>query len=222
MNGACQNIFGLAPSRARAFATCQGANCDSAGAKLDRQQNGQHVPANAKSRYLGCETLAYVTLTLLILFGLGWLGVYAQLTSLLANFFSESVVKLLVTVLAASIAYWVAYRLFDRSDRIPPPSPTHILAERKRISCPCRKSDSTVMVVESTQNGACGDRAELLNRPPEGRILAQREMCPEFIVVACVRFEDSAQVALAEDDHMVQASPPNRPDQPLRVSVLPG
>jgi hypothetical protein len=80
------------------------------------------------------KVLAYVTLTLLILFGISWLGIYDQLTSLLANFFSESVVKLLVTVLAASVAYWVASRVFDRSVRIPLPSPTRILAERKRVS----------------------------------------------------------------------------------------
>ena len=46
-------------------------------------------------------------------------------------------------------------------------------------------------------------------------------MRPDFIVIAGLGSKDPAQMALAEDDDVIEAFPPDRSDQPLRVPVLP-
>ena len=46
-------------------------------------------------------------------------------------------------------------------------------------------------------------------------------MRPDFIVIAGVGRKDPAQTGLAEDDDVIEAFPPDRSDQPLRVPVLP-
>jgi hypothetical protein len=53
------------------------------------------------------------------------------------------------------------------------------------------------------------------------RILVQRQMRPEFVVIARVGRKDPAQMDFAEDDDIVEAFLADRADQPLRVPVLP-
>jgi hypothetical protein len=47
-------------------------------------------------------------------------------------------------------------------------------------------------------------------------------MRSEFVVVAGVARKDPAQMALAEDDDVIEAFPADRADQSLRMPVLPG
>ena len=42
-----------------------------------------------------------------------------------------------------------------------------------------------------------------------------------LIVVIQIRPQQMTEMALAKDNHGVDAFPPDRPDQPLRISVLP-
>ena len=61
-----------------------------------------------------------------------------------------------------------------------------------------------------------------LDGPPVRRILVQRQMRSEFIVISCVSRKYPAQMALAEDDDVIEAFAADRADQSLRMPVLPG
>src|SRR5450759_5947145 len=56
----------------------------------------------------------------------------------------------------------------------------------------------------------------------ERRVLVQGTMSPRLIIVGSIRTYDSAQMRFTEYDHMVQALPADRANEPLNVSVLPG
>ena len=56
----------------------------------------------------------------------------------------------------------------------------------------------------------------------ERRVLVQGTMCPRLIIVGSIRAYDSAQMRFTEYNHVVQALPADRADEPLNVSVLPG
>src|ERR1700675_3556118 len=47
-------------------------------------------------------------------------------------------------------------------------------------------------------------------------------MRSDFVVVACVRLQNLAQMGLAQDNDVVQALTPNRSDQPFGKAILPG
>src|SRR5262245_65894589 len=53
------------------------------------------------------------------------------------------------------------------------------------------------------------------------RVFVQRQVDTNLVVVALIRVEQMTQVPLAEDDNMVKTIPPDRPDGPLRIPVLP-
>jgi hypothetical protein len=61
-----------------------------------------------------------------------------------------------------------------------------------------------------------------LYRARGGRILVQRPMCSDSIVVTGVRFQEATQMRLAQDDHMIDALSPDRADQPFDNAILPG
>jgi hypothetical protein len=52
-------------------------------------------------------------------------------------------------------------------------------------------------------------------------ILAQAKMSSRPVVVGQVLLQHPPQVLLAEHDHVIEALPPDRPDDPFAVSVLP-
>jgi hypothetical protein len=56
----------------------------------------------------------------------------------------------------------------------------------------------------------------------ERRVLVQRSMSPRLIIVGSIRAYDSAQVRFTEYDHVVQALPADRADEPLDICILPG
>jgi hypothetical protein len=62
----------------------------------------------------------------------------------------------------------------------------------------------------------------MLNRAMERRVFVQRSMGPRRIIIGSIRAYDSAQMRFTEYDHVVQALPAGRADEPLNVSVLPG
>ena len=53
-------------------------------------------------------------------------------------------------------------------------------------------------------------------------VLAQRQMSAGLIVVGHIRLQDLPHVGFPEDDHMVEAFPSDRPDQPLNVLFYQG
>ena len=66
------------------------------------------------------------------------------------------------------------------------------------------------------------DLAQPLNGPMERRIFGERKVGSNVIVIGRIRRKDSAQMAFAKDDNVIEAFPSNRADQPLRMSILPG
>jgi hypothetical protein len=74
----------------------------------------------------------------------------------------------------------------------------------------------------SAEDGARDDVADLSDWPMARRILVQRQMRSEVVVINDVGGEDPAQVRLAEDDDMIEAFAADRADETFGVSVLLG
>src|SRR4029453_17784377 len=78
------------------------------------------------------------------------------------------------------------------------------------------------MVMKSAQDGARTDHTGSLNRARNRRILVQRSMRSDEIVIVGIGSLDSAQMRLAQDNDVVHALTPDRSDQPFGKAVLPG
>ncbi len=78
--------------------------------------------------------------------------------------------------------------------------------------------------MQSTWNwlGVDWPQAGRLNRPRLRAVFFQSQMSPTPMVVAKVFLEHPLEVPLIEDDHVVQALTPYRPDLTLDVWVLAG
>jgi hypothetical protein len=89
-------------------------------------------------------------------------------------------------------------------------------------ACPYHLRHSGVAVVKPTEDWDGHDRTGRLDRTAERGIFRESEMGASAIVGIGVAHEDPAKVRLAQDHDMVQAFSPDRADEPLDVSVLPG
>ncbi len=67
-----------------------------------------------------------------------------------------------------------------------------------------------------------GTERRQLNAPRDRCIPLQGEMWTRDVVVVDVITQDAPQVPFAEDDQVVEAFSPDRPDDPLGVGILPG
>src|SRR5258707_12299352 len=61
-----------------------------------------------------------------------------------------------------------------------------------------------------------------MSRTGNRRILVQRPMCSDGVVVMGVRFQNATQMRLAQDNDVVYTLTPDRSDQPFGKAVLPG
>ena len=77
-------------------------------------------------------------------------------------------------------------------------------------------------MMKSAENGRAASWPEVLYRPMARRILGQRQMRSQFVAIAGVGCKDETQVGHAEDHDVIDAFSPDRADQPLHMSVLPG
>jgi hypothetical protein len=82
---------------------------------------------------------------------------------------------------------------------------------------------SDIAVMQATNFGNLNDGAEFrrLDRPSVGGILVEREVSASPVIVREIRREQTSQVPLAEDEHVIQTLAPDRTDQALRKRVLP-
>jgi hypothetical protein len=81
-----------------------------------------------------------------------------------------------------------------------------------------------VAMVKAGNPRECDDGTSVrqFDSPRDRRVSVERHVRAVLVVVSSVRSNQSQQVALAEDDDMVEYLTPERTDEPLRVSVLPG
>jgi hypothetical protein len=94
--------------------------------------------------------------------------------------------------------------------------------EAHDVGCAYRKLDPAIAMMKATENRLSSEPAETLDRPMAWRIFAQGQMRSQFVVIGGVGRQDPAQIALAEDDDVIEALPADRANQPLHMSVLPG
>ena len=76
-------------------------------------------------------------------------------------------------------------------------------------------------MVKAAEDRPSSDLAEPPNGTMARRILVKRQMRSDFVVIPGVGRKNPAQMGLAEDDDVIEASPADRADQPLRMPVLP-
>ena len=76
-------------------------------------------------------------------------------------------------------------------------------------------------MMKSAENWPRAEVTAPLDGPPVRRILVQRQMRSEFVVISCVGRKYPTQMGVAEDEDVIEAFPADRADQPLRLPVLP-
>jgi hypothetical protein len=78
-----------------------------------------------------------------------------------------------------------------------------------------------VMVVEPGQNRNGDNDTGPLHRLTQGRVLAQRQVRANLIVIAKIQCQNTPQMPFAEDQDMIQALAQKRSDQAFSVWILP-
>ena len=78
-------------------------------------------------------------------------------------------------------------------------------------------------MVQTTDLGERNDLAasRWFNGPGIRRVLAESKVRPGNVIVAEIAFQDSSQMVLVEDQHMIQAFTPNRPDDAFDIRIVP-
>src|SRR4029077_14523079 len=89
------------------------------------------------------------------------------------------------------------------------------------FGCVYRKLNPNVLMMKSAQDGVRNYGAGSLNRTRDGRILLQRPMRSNAVVIGRIVFQNSAQMCLAQDDDVIQTLAPDRSDQPFGKAILP-
>ena len=78
-----------------------------------------------------------------------------------------------------------------------------------------RKLNPNVLSMKPAQDGVRNDGAGSLNRTRDRRILLQRPMRSNAVIIGRIVFQDSAQMCLAQNDDVIQTFAPDRSDQPF-------
>ena len=89
-------------------------------------------------------------------------------------------------------------------------------------TCPCRKLHPAILMMKSAEDRPRVDVTDPSNWTNKRRVLGQRQMCPDTVVVGGIGVEDLTQVGLAKDHDVIQAFSTDRANQPLRMPILPG
>ena len=73
------------------------------------------------------------------------------------------------------------------------------------MGCVYRILDSTILMVKTAEDRARYNSAESLDDAMERRVLDQRSVSSEIVVVVGIRGEDPTHVRFAQDHDMIQA-----------------
>jgi len=76
-------------------------------------------------------------------------------------------------------------------------------------------------MMKSAQDGVRNYGAGSLNRTRDRRILLQRPMRSNAVVIGRIVFQNSAQMRLAQDNDVVHTLTPDQSDQPFGKAILP-
>ena len=71
-------------------------------------------------------------------------------------------------------------------------------------SCPYRKSDADVLVMQSAEMGRCEDPTDALNFARDRCVLIQRQTCTGLVVKCHIRGQQVPKVTLAKYHDMVR------------------
>ena len=105
---------------------------------------------------------------------------------------------------------------------LPRAHPISAVGPRVDVAVCAENLSSDVVVVKSAKDGVRFDASDSLNLPSDRRILIQGSMRSDVVVIASVRFQNPAQMCLAQDNDMVHTFAPDRSDQPFDKAILPG
>ena len=78
-----------------------------------------------------------------------------------------------------------------------------------------------VVVMKSAKDVERFDASSPLKRAEGRRILVKGSMSPDAVVVMSVRFQNPAEMRLAQNDDVIQTLTPDRSDQPFGKAILP-
>ena len=85
---------------------------------------------------------------------------------------------------------------------------------------PVGNSRSDILMVQPAQYWHGQRLTEGLDDTGDRRVLLQEQVRAR-VVVFLIRFQKGTKMPLAKHNHVVKTLPPDRPDQPLRTSILP-
>ena len=88
-------------------------------------------------------------------------------------------------------------------------------------ACVYRKLNPNVLMMKPAQDGVRNYGAGSLNRTRDRRIVLQRPMRSNAVVIGRIVFQNSAQMCLAQNDDVIQTLAPDRSDQPFGKAILP-
>ena len=77
-------------------------------------------------------------------------------------------------------------------------------------------------MMKSAEDRPRGNATHPSNRTNKRRVLGQRQMRADIVVVGGIGVQDLTQVGFAKDDDVIQAFSADRTNQPLRMAILPG
>jgi hypothetical protein len=77
-------------------------------------------------------------------------------------------------------------------------------------------------MVEAAKDRIRDNLSEPLDRSCTGRVLPKRNVSSHLIIVGSVFRKNSPKVLRVEHDQMISTLAPDRPDQTLNISILPG
>ena len=77
------------------------------------------------------------------------------------------------------------------------------------------------MMMKTSEDGHRYNAAQVLNGAMDRGILIERPMGSQLIIVGSISLQNSAQMRLAQDEHMVDALAPDRSDQAFSKPILP-
>src|SRR5271163_3383474 len=95
------------------------------------------------------------------------------------------------------------------------------VAQKPKLPVCTENLNRNVLVMKSAQDGVRTYDAGSLDQTRDRRILVQRPMRSNSVVIGGIVFQNAAQMHLAQYNDVVQTFPPDRSDQPFGKAILP-